>query len=243
MSLVSIIIPAYNAEAYIDRAIKSCLAQTYNDIEVIIIDNLSTDKTNNILKKREYYKKIHVYSCDKKGVSYARNVGIKKSSGRYICFLDADDELLPNSITSRVEALQATNSAVVSSDYLRDDGQSRKIIKNKAATVSMFNWCNPIGNLTGLYDIQKVGKVYQEPVHHEDYLMWWKIVKIASGKTCYVGETTAIYNVTPNSLSSSFCKNFIGHLAILLRHKKWFDVRVPFFLMYYVLNGLLKRIL
>lgn len=90
--MVSIIIPAYNAEEYIDRCIESCLSQSYKDIEIIVVDDGSKDQTVNICEK---YKDSRLKIIEKKneGVSRTRNVGISHAKGELILFLDADDFL------------------------------------------------------------------------------------------------------------------------------------------------------
>ncbi len=92
--LISIIIPAYNIEKYIERCINSILNQTYKNLEIIIIDDGSKDKTSkicDIIAKSE--KRIHVYHNKNHGVSYSRNYGIKKATGEYIAFIDGDDTI------------------------------------------------------------------------------------------------------------------------------------------------------
>lgn len=96
--------PAYNAADHIDRSIKSFLAQDFKDLELIIIDDGSTDDTLEIAKNYND-ERINVFSIDHAGVSAARNVGLEKSRGAYLCFLDADDELPPSSISSRALVL------------------------------------------------------------------------------------------------------------------------------------------
>lgn len=89
---VSIIIPLYNSAAYIEKCIDSCLRQTHQNVELIIVDDGSTDDglaiTKNIAKN---HKNVKVFSQKNNGVSSARNIGIEKSQGNYICFVDADD--------------------------------------------------------------------------------------------------------------------------------------------------------
>ncbi len=105
--LVSIVVPVYNAENFIDRCIDSLLNQTYKNIEILLIDDGSTDNSLNIIKEYEKNNKnIKVYSHKNKGPGPTRNDGIKFSKGRYITFVDSDDyidndyvELLVNNIT------------------------------------------------------------------------------------------------------------------------------------------------
>ena len=99
--LVSVIIPAYNAEKYIEMAVKSVLKQSYPNIEIIVINDGSTDNTMDVLSHLDG---CVVVSTENKGVSNARNVGIDISKGEYISFLDADDELEKYAIESLMNA-------------------------------------------------------------------------------------------------------------------------------------------
>lgn len=92
--LVSIIVPAYNAEKYIEDCLKSIIEQTYSDIEVVVVDDGSTDSTcDKVLKISEDDDRIKYFSKKNSGVSSARNLGIDKSKGDYLFFVDADDSL------------------------------------------------------------------------------------------------------------------------------------------------------
>jgi glycosyltransferase involved in cell wall biosynthesis len=102
--LVSIIIPAYNAEPYLRRAIDSVLGQTYAPIEVVVVDDGSTDGTAAIC--RDYGDRIIYIHQENQGVSVARNRGIQESKGELIGFLDADDWYLPNKLSDLVSLLK-----------------------------------------------------------------------------------------------------------------------------------------
>ena len=92
--LISIIIPAYNAERYVARCLESCVRQTYEHIEVIVINDGSTDGTERIVKEyTERDSRIKLIESENKGVSSARNLGIDNAKGTYLSFVDADDEL------------------------------------------------------------------------------------------------------------------------------------------------------
>lgn len=95
--LVSIIIPVFNGEKTIERAIESCLNQSYQNIEIIIIDNASTDTTAELIKLFNSPKLTYLYT-EKKGRSLARNIGLKYANGMFIQFLDADDILYEDKI-------------------------------------------------------------------------------------------------------------------------------------------------
>ena len=89
--LISIIVPVYNCEEYIEKCIDSILHQTYQNFELIVINDGSKDNTLEKLKKYINKNKITIISIENNGVSNARNLGIKNSKGDYICFIDSDE--------------------------------------------------------------------------------------------------------------------------------------------------------
>ena len=117
---VSIIIPAYNAENYIRKSLDSVVNQVYKNLEIIIVDDASTDDTKKIIK--EYAEKddriIPFYQSKNKGVSSARNTGLKAATGDYIVFVDSDDELTPDAIRRMVDMADKYNSDFIDSYHL-----------------------------------------------------------------------------------------------------------------------------
>jgi glycosyltransferase involved in cell wall biosynthesis len=109
--LVSIIITTYNMEKTILRSIKSCLNQTYKNIEVIVVNDCSTDNTELILENLVKLKKIKYFKLNKNfGCAFSKNFGIKKAKGDFICFLDSDDTLPIESVKKRIDFLQSNES-------------------------------------------------------------------------------------------------------------------------------------
>lgn len=111
---VSIIIPVYNGETYIDCCLSSCINQTYNNIEIICINDGSTDNTLEHIKKfTNKYKNIVLINQNNMGVSVARNVGIQKATGKYLMFVDADDYIAETMVeTLLTKLIQAHADAV-----------------------------------------------------------------------------------------------------------------------------------
>lgn len=109
--LASIVIPVHNGEKYIKESIDSCLNQTYENIEIIVVNDSSTDSTLEILK--EYGEKINVISVEKQnGLGNVLNIGIRESNGKYIVRMDADDVMYPTRIEKQIEYMESNPSCV-----------------------------------------------------------------------------------------------------------------------------------
>ena len=104
--LVSIIIPAYNAARYLSEAVNSALHQTYSDVEIIVVDDGSTDNIKDIARPYREAGKIQYIYQENKGLSAARNTGIRAARGEYIAFLDSDDLFLPDKLEKQVRYLE-----------------------------------------------------------------------------------------------------------------------------------------
>ena len=117
---VSIIVPVYNTSKYLKNCIDSLLAQTLNEIEIIAVNDGSTDKSFEILKEYQalYPNKVYVYNTENMGVSHARNFGVTKSSGQYLWFVDSDDSVEPNACEELYnKATKDNNDLVLFSRY------------------------------------------------------------------------------------------------------------------------------
>ncbi|MGB7445401.1 MAG: glycosyltransferase [Coleofasciculaceae cyanobacterium] len=115
LKLVSVIIPCYNAQEWIAEAIDSCLRQTYPRVEIIVIDDGSTDASLEIIKS--YGEKLIWETGSNRGGNYARNKGLVLAKGEYIQYLDADDYLLPEKIEKQVTCLEETGADIVYGDW------------------------------------------------------------------------------------------------------------------------------
>ena len=133
---VSVIIPTYNRAHLIGRAIKSVLNQTYQDFEIIVIDDGSTDDTEEVVRSFPCKRIIYIKHKKNKGVSLARNTGIKVAKGKYIAFLDSDDEWLPEKLDKQIKVLQneSPEVGVVYSNlcYIDESGKNmNKLLNHK----------------------------------------------------------------------------------------------------------------
>ena len=207
--LISIITPCYNAEKYIVQTIESVLCQTRTDWEMLVVDDCSTDGTADIVlqyakddPRIKYFKTVNPSGSP----TLPRNIGIENATGRYIAFLDSDDLWLPTKLEEQVKTLVANpNAAVVFSCYdkINEKGEQLGRVDTSVSKVSYEEllYGNVIGCLTGMYDTEKVGKVFMRYVGHEDYVLWLEILKkgYVAVNTCNV---QAMYRVRSGSVSA-----------------------------------------
>lgn len=130
--MVSIILPVFNAERFLSQCLDSILRQTYQDWELIAVDDGSKDGSIEILKsygKRD--SRIHIISKENEGVSIARNVALEQTYGDYIYFVDSDDIVMPEALTILVKAMESSHATFVKSDFLPIDEQGKQVFINK----------------------------------------------------------------------------------------------------------------
>ena len=188
---VSVIIPTYNRANLIGKAIKSVLKQTYQDFEIIVINDGSTDNTEDVIrgfpdKRVEYIKKYK----KNKGISVARNIGIKVAMGKYIALLDSDDEWLPEKLDKQINVLQSESPkvGVVYSNalYIDESGKNinRKLDNSKKAEGNIYEdllgkYCvgYPSSFLIKKECLNRVGLFDDLLSGQEDWDMWIRIAK------------------------------------------------------------------
>ena len=124
---VSIVVPIYNVEKYLNRCLYSLINQAFNNIEIIALNNGSTDNSLNILKEyAEKDERIKVIDNNNLGVSEARNIGIREAKGKYIVFVDSDDWIDINMIEVLYESIDSNNCDLVMCTYVREFGDHSK---------------------------------------------------------------------------------------------------------------------
>ena len=135
--LVSIIIPAYNSSRNIKCCIDSCLSQTYGDIEIIVVNDGSSDNTGSILNENyKKYSQIKIITTINQGVSAARKTGVEIANGKWIFFLDSDDTIPEYAIENLVKKAEDNKSDLVIGDmtYLNQDLSVLRVSKNHIDT-------------------------------------------------------------------------------------------------------------
>lgn len=240
----SIIMPAYNAEATIDESIRSVLEQTFVDFKLYIVDDGSTDNTRNIINGYIDPRVVCVEENKNSGVASARNIAVKMSLGKYISFLDADDIWKKDKLARQAYHFNEGFDVVCSnyeSFYFTVSGNGNKKIKSpQIITYNEMLKSNFIGNLTGAYNVEKLGKFYQKKIGHEDYVMWLDIMKKAKRAYC-IQEYLAYYRTSSSSLSGNKVKALLWQWNIYRNEVKLSLVSSCYFFLCYVFYALKKR--
>jgi len=120
---VSVVIPCYNLGQYVDEAVSSVLAQTFQDFEILIVDDGSTDAATQAILAGYARPKTRVIRAAHAGLAAARNLGLKHAAGRYLCALDADDTLEPSFLEKTLGVLDGDESLTFCSSWLRTFGE------------------------------------------------------------------------------------------------------------------------
>lgn len=134
--MVSIILPVFNAERFLSQCLDSILRQTYQEWELIAVDDGSKDGSIEILKSYEKRdNRIHIISKENEGVSIARNVALEQTHGDYIYFVDSDDIVMPEALMILVKSMDSSNATFVKSDFLPIDEQGKQVFINKKQVI------------------------------------------------------------------------------------------------------------
>ena len=205
--LVSIIMPSYNTAPFIAESIRSVLAQTYTNWELIIVDDASTDNTAEIVQNviLERSDRIHYIKNDQNsGAAACRNRALREARGKWIAFLDSDDLWAPEKLQRQLDFMVKNGYAFSYTKYEEIDEDSKPtgtIVggPKRISKTGMYNYCWP-GCLTVMYDREVVGDIQVADIRkNNDYAMWLKAVRKA--KCTLLPEKLAFYRKRTGSIS------------------------------------------
>lgn len=211
--LVSIIIPVFNVEKYISKCLYSAISQTYKNLEIIIINDESTDSTPEICKKfSKSDDRIKIYFQKNSGPSVARNLGLKKCNGKYFFFLDSDDSLDKNLIKHMVLFAEKENVQITFCGTTYEGKKNKSELPKKDVKMSnldVVRMClrnkdgilhSPWGKLFRS-EQKKFIKFPQDMKYYEDeYIIYDVILQSTTG---VISKDTYNYNIRENSLITS----------------------------------------
>ena len=208
--LVSVVMPTHNGDRFLEDRIRSILAQTYANLELVITDDCSDNiVTLEILRRfQEQDTRVDVvYLKENKGPGYARNKSIERARGRYIAFCDSDDRWFADKLERQLAFMREKGCALCCSSYIVCNERNENIgirISPVRITYKMMERDNKIGCLTAIYDIKKLGEKYYMPTlrKRQDWALFLIILqkcRIAYGMV----EPLAYYRDRSHSVSSN----------------------------------------
>jgi teichuronic acid biosynthesis glycosyltransferase TuaG len=208
-ALVSIIMPTFNAEKFVSKAIASVQNQTHTNWQLIAVDDCSQDETMQILKHfTKHDNRIEVFELvQNSGTGIARNFALSKCKGAFIAFLDADDLWKPKKLETQLSFMTLNNLPFTFSFYeiIGENGNllGKTITAPQNLTYTKLFFCNFIGNLTAIYEVGFFGKININPARkRQDWMLWLTILKrINTAKP--VPESLAFYSIRNDSISAS----------------------------------------
>ena len=242
-SLVSIIIPVYNGENYLKEAIDSALAQTYEPVEILVVNDGSKDRTEEIAKS--YGDKIRYFNKENGGVSSALNLGINNMRGEYFSWLSHDDLYMPEKIEREIAVILDVPEQIVYSDYSVIDKKGKIIARMDIAkkfpgdniTLGLFPILKQVLNGCTLLihnsHFKRAGVFNENLRTTQDYDLWFKMLK--NEKLVYINESLVMqrehgyqgtHNYQRNRIESDelwlyILQNITKEEACLLHNTEW----------------------
>ncbi len=203
---VSVVIPVFNAVDTLERAVNSLRSQIFSDWDATLVDDGSTDGSDLLaqdLAARD--QRVHLLRTgSNNGAAFARNLAIRQTTGRYIAFLDADDEWLPEKLSRQIAFMQAHGAALSYTGFWRARGDQRRRVRvpDRVDRATLLKG-NVIGCLTAIYDTRVFGRAEMPLLKmRQDFALWLELlsqVPEAHG----LDEPLAVHHARPASLSAS----------------------------------------
>ncbi len=243
--LVSVIMPTYNCGKFISETIKSIQAQTYDNWELIIVDDCSTDNTEekvNALKKDKRIRYIKLK--ENSGAAVARTKSMQEANGEYMAFLDSDDIWLPEKLDKQIKFMKDNKYSFTCTSYeqINEKGEKlNKIIKSKAkANYNRILLDCPVGNSTVMYNVKELGKFEVPNIRkRNDDALWLQIIKKA--KYIYgLNEVLMQYRIREKSISSNKLSLIKYHWILYRKIEHLSVIRSLFHISYWVIIKLLR---
>ena len=201
---IYIIVPVYKVEPYLERCVESILKQTYTNWEIIIVDDCSTDNTDEVVASFKDERIKYIKNKKNSGAAVSRNRALREAKGKWIAFLDSDDLWMPDKLEKQISFMEKGGYDFSYTCYCQIDEQSIEsgvtvTGPKKITKTGMYNYCYP-GCLTVMYNAEKVGLIQIEDIKkNNDYAMWLKVCKKAD---CYLlDEYLARYRIRSGSIS------------------------------------------
>ena len=246
-SLVSIITPSYNSKRFIKETINSVLMQTYQNWEMIIVDDKSQDDSveyiKNLIKDDNRIKLIALEN--NVGAAMARNKALEVAKGKYIAFLDSDDVWLPNKLDTQLKFMQKNNYAFSFSSYIpfSEDSLIEYKIISAPKELDYIQYCKNtiIGCLTVIIDKEKVGDFRMPNIRSSHDMALWLLILKRGFKAYGLNEVLAKYRLVSTSNTSKKSKAAKEVWDVYRKVEKLSIVKSLWYFVNYAFNALKKR--
>ena len=243
--LVSIITPSYNSAHYIQKTIGSIINQTYQNWELLVIDDCSSDNSAEIVEKfSKLDSRIKLITLDNNsGAAVARNRGIEEAKGRFIAFLDSDDTWNSNKLEKQIEFMLTNDYAFTYTAYHKVDENnaflSKVQIPERISYNELLKTC-VIGCLTAMYDTETLGKITFPLIRkRQDFALWLKILKkvpFAYG----LDEDLASYTVRNDSISANKFKAAQYNWYLYRKIENLSLIQSLYYFSHYMIKGIIR---
>lgn len=224
---VSIVTPIYNSEQFITETLNSVINQTFQDWELILIDDASTDKSLQIAQTFQIDNRIKLLALtENNGTAHCRNLGTEISKGIYIAFLDADDLWHSKKLERQLQFMKEHRCNVSFTSYLQIDEDGNSLNKRiRAMPYLSYNkqlHNNYIGNLTGMYDVDILGKIIAPNIRkRQDWAVWLEAIKRSGKPAKGLQEDLAFYRLRKGSISSNKINLLKYNFQFYRKHLKY----------------------
>ena len=247
MDLVSIIIPYYKKKDFISGAINSAINQTYKNIEILIIyDDENSEDMNFLINLQKNCKKINIIKNTKRmGAGFSRNIGISKSKGNYIAFLDADDTWKLNKLTNQINFMKQNNCDVSHTTYSIVDKNNhiigKRIARNFFKIDDLLKSCD-IGTSTVIVKKKLITNEtkFASLKTKEDFVLWLKLLR-ENVKIYGLDEDLTLWTKSKLSLSSSTFQKLIDGFKVYYKYMNFSFIKSSYYLLCLSFNYLLKK--
>ena len=246
--IVSIITPSYNSAKFIDNCVKSVLSQTFQDWEMIIVDDFSEDQTKQIITSlSKHDSRIKTIFLDENiGASKARNIAISAAKGRYIAFLDSDDLWHPNKLEKQIMFMQKKNIAFSYTTYqsISEDAERVYYIIKAPYLMTYYDYLKNtiIGCLTVIVDRKKVGDFEMLDIRSSHDMALWLLIMKRGFNAYGLDENLASYRILKNSNTSNKIKAVKDVWKVYREMEKLSFLFSAWYLVNYIFNAIKKRI-
>ncbi len=247
-NLVSIITPSYNSKRFIKDTIDSILAQTYQNWEMIVVDDCSKDDSATYIKELiKDEERIKLITLEKNvGAAEARNKALAVANGRYIAFLDSDDLWLPEKLEKQLEFMQKNDYAFTFTSYvpMSENATEEYSVISVPLEIDYSGYCKNtiIGCLTVIIDKEKTGDFRMPNIKSSHDMALWLLIMKRGFKAYGLNEVLAKYRLVSTSNTAKKYKAVADVWKVYREIEKLSLIKSSWYFMHYIFNAIKKRI-